>query len=275
MLASLGASLPLGGCALPRDILYSPGEDPPAAIAWVNGAPQPLTVETADNLSLAGYYWPGAPGDRDIYIFFHGRNWTAERAANAAQHLVGAGNAVLVASYRGFGANPDHPSEQGLLRDAAAFIANARELAGAGARVWLIGHSIGSAVALHAAAADGHVAGVIAMSAFVTITAATPRFWRAFVPDRWDNLTALKALHVPVLFIQGGLDRLIPATSGDALFSAYDGPGSLVMGEASRHNPDMHLLAPWINQALAAMRDGSLATLPAPPAGWIEKVRRP
>jgi len=275
MLAALLAAMALGGCSLSRTILYSPGSEPPETIAWVAAAPQKLTVRTADGLDLTGYYWSGAARDPDIYVFFHGRNWTAERAANAAQHLAGAGNAVLVASYRGFGANKGRPSEDGLLRDAAAFIAKARDLAGPAARIWLIGHSIGAAVALHAAAADGPVAGVIAMSSFVQVTAAAPRFWRAFIPDKWDNLAPLAALDVPILFLQGGLDRFIPASSGDALFSAYPRAASLVMGETSRHNPDMRRLAPWINQAIVAMQDGSLADLPTPPAGWIEKIRRP
>ena len=271
MLAGLAASLSLSGCTLTRDILYSPGREPPEAINWVHGPPQSVTIVTPDKLSLAGYYWPGRTGDPDIYVYFHGRNGTAEGAANVA----GSGNAVLVASYRGFGRNHGGPTEEGLLRDAAAFIAKARELAGPGARIWLVGHSIGSAVALHAAAADGHIAGVIAMSAFVRVTDAAPRFWRAFIPDRWENLTALRELRVPILFVQGGLDRFIPAGSGDVLFSNYDGAASLVMGETSRHNPDMRLLGPWIDQAIIAMQDGSLADLPSPPAGWIEKVRRP
>jgi hypothetical protein len=71
------------------------------------------------------------------------------------------------------------------------------------------------------------------------------------------------------------LDRFIPAGSGDDLFSAYHGPSSLVMGESSRHNPDMTILGLWITQAIDTMQAGTLASLPAPPHGWIEKVRRP
>lgn len=275
LLLALAASLALDGCALPRQILYAPGREPPATIIWVHAAPETMKVRTTDGIELSGYYWPGASADPDIYVYFHGRNGNAERAAIAAQHLVGQGNAVLVASYRGFGDNEGHPSETGLLRDAAAFIARARALAGPNARVWLIGHSIGSAVALHAGAADGNVAGVIAISPFARVTDAVAPVWRAFIPDRWDNLAALKALTVPVVILEGSLDRFIPQGSGDTLFSAYGHAASLVIGENSRHNPDMSLLAPWINQAIGAMQASSLAALPSPPAGWVEKVRRP
>ncbi|MCW2350037.1 alpha/beta hydrolase [Sphingobium sp. B12D2B] len=272
LLALLGMT---PGCAsLSRDVLYSP-HNKAAVTRWVGAPPQTISVTTKDHLALTGYYWPGAPGDPDIFVMFHGRNWNAEMNANAAQHLAGTGNAVLAASYRGFGANPGRPSEDGLMTDASAFIAKAGDLAGPGARIWLIGHSLGSSVALHAAAREPDIAGVIAMSVFVRIAAAAPKISRAFIPDRWDNREALKAIKVPVLFVQGDLDRLVPKTSADTLFAAYSGPSSLVTGVASRHNPDMALLSPWLNRVIEAMRADPHAAVPKPPTGWLEKVHRP
>jgi len=273
-MTALMLTLP-GGCALPRHLLYSP-DRPPVPIAQAGQpAPTQIAVQTDDGLTLPGYYWPGAPNDRDVLIFFHGRNWNPQMGANAAGHLLGDGNAVMVASYRGFGDNPGAPSEAGMMRDAAAFIAEARRRGGPHARIWLIGHSIGAAVALHIAAADTGVSGVIALSAFSRVAQAAPPIARPFIPDRWDNIAALATLHIPVIFLEGERDRFIPAESGDMLFSSYTGPASLLLGETAHHNPDMTRLAPWINQAVAAMRAGSLADLPKPPAGWIEKVRRP
>ncbi|HWJ70429.1 MAG TPA: alpha/beta fold hydrolase [Sphingobium sp.] len=263
------------GCALPRHLLYAPDRPSVALDTTEHPAPEPITVCTADGLALSGYFWPGAAKDRQVILFFHGRNWNPEIAANFAAHLLGAHHGVMVASYRGFGDNPGRPDEAGMLRDAAAFIAEARRRGGPDARIWLVGHSIGAAVALQAAAADTQVSGVIAMSAFARIAQAAPPLARPFIPDRWDNIAALAALHIPVILLEGGQDRFIPGGSGDRLFSASRGPASLLLGETSRHNPDMSLLAPWINQAITAMQTGSLATLPAAPAGWIEKVRRP
>ena len=193
----------------------------------------------------------------------------------APQRAYRVGNAVVVASYHGFSGNPGRPSQTRMMADAAAFIAFAREKAGPNARVWLIGHSIGAAVVLNAAAVDQSIEGVIAMNAFSRVAAAAPRITRALIPDRWDNLTALKSLKHPVIFMQGGRDRIVPASSGDELFSAYGGPSSLIIGETAYHNPDMATLGPWLNAAIAAMQTGSLATLPSPPPGWVEKVRRP
>ena len=268
------ACLSLSACALSRQILYSPDPPPTHTTNWIADRPERVHLPTQDG-RLTGYFWPGASGKHDIIIFFHGRNWSAVRSAQFAQYLAGTGNAVLVASYHGFSGNPGRPSQDGMLRDAAAFIDLAVAHSGPQARIWLIGHSIGAAVALHAAAADPRVDGVIAMNAFARVAAAAPRITRALIPDRWDNLEALKSVHKPVIFMQGGLDRFVPERGGDELFSAYDGPASLIVGESARHNPDMKTLGPWLTAAIDAMQDGSLATLPPLPAGWIEKVRRP
>jgi len=265
----------LAGCAsFSRQILYSP--DPsPASAHWTGQPPQQVSARTAEDLELKGYFWPGPPGDPDIFVFFHGRNWSAGRSADFVQPLARTGNGVLVASYRGFGDNPGRPSQARMLEDAEAFIDIAAARAGPGARIWLVGHSIGAAVALRMATTDERIRGVFAMSAFARVAEAAPRLARAFIPDRWDNLEALGTLNKPVILLQGVLDRFIPDDSGDALFSAYAGPASLIVGEDSRHNPDMKALAPWFDKAITAMQGGSLADLPPPPAGWIEKVRRP
>jgi pimeloyl-ACP methyl ester carboxylesterase len=234
-----------------------------------------VTARTADGLSLKGYYWHGASDDPDIIIFLHGRNWTASRSANAARHLTGAGNSVLIASYRGFDDNPGRPNQAGLIADAEAFVKLALTSAGPNARIWLVGHSLGAAVALHTAKSAPNVRGVFLLSPFARIAEAAPRFARGFIPDSWDNVAALSGGHYPVIMVQGSLDRFVPARSGDDLFSASVGPASLVVGVSSYHNPDMAVLSPWINEAIAAAQEGSLAKLPAPPAGWIEKVRRP
>ena len=268
------ASLLTGCSSLTRQILYSPGR-PPTKIDASVSSPSMVTARTNDGLALKGYFWPGGADDPDVIIFFHGRNWTAGRGAETARPLADGQNSLLVASYRGFDDNPGKPTEEGLVADAHAFIRLAIELAGPDARIWLIGHSLGAAVALHAASSDTHVRGVFLLSAFARVTDAVPRMAQSLVPDAWDNLAAMSYWSGPVIIVQGGLDRFIPTSSGDELFSARRGPASLIVGPESRHNPDMKRLSPWLNEAIANMEHGSLTNLPSPPPGWIEKVRQP
>ena len=276
------ASLLLSGCSLARDILYMPLAHSAVPPQWVHGAPAVLEVMTSDERSVKGLYWPGAPEDPDIFVFFHGRHMNAETGAKFAQHLLGRGDAVLVGSYRGFGGNKGRPSEKRMMRDATAFIDEARALAGPQARIWLVGHSLGAAVALQAAANDNAeppearaIRGVFAISAFTRVSAAVPRLLRAFVPDRWDNMTALKQVRVPVIFFQGGLDKYIPAGSGAALMTAASPPALLLLGAQTPHNPDMTVLGPWISAAANDMALGGIEALSPPPSGWTKEAARP
>lgn len=264
----------LGGCAILRPAIYAPrtGHVP---VTWIHGAPATVSVPTADAKRLEGYYWHGAPGDQDIFVFSHGRHFNADIAAKYAQHLLGRGDAVLVASYRGFGPNRGSPSEARMMEDATAFLREAHRLAGPQARLWLVGHSIGAGVALQAAAHDAQVKGVFALSGFARIAEATPRIARALLPDQWDNRAALQAVKAPVVFFQGGQDRYIPADSGRSLMAAATGPARLLFGAQGKHSPDMTLLGPWISAAAAAMASSAPDALPALPAGWIEEARRP
>ncbi len=260
-------------------MLYKPLTRSAVPPVWVHGAPTPIAVAAPDKRSVQGYYWRGAPGDPDIFVFFHGRHMNAQTGAKFAQHLLGRGDAVLVASYRGFGENPGLPSEKTMMEDSRAFIAQARQLGGPQARIWLVGHSIGGGVALQAANEDGKesaVKGAFIISGFTRVSAAVPRLLRAFVPDRWDNLAAVRAARVPLLFFSGGKDRYIPAGSGETLLAAAEGPSLLLVNPEMPHNPDMTVLGPWISAAANDLAgDGGLDALPVPPAGWAIAGRHP
>jgi len=269
----------LGGCTIARDILYAPLAHSTVPPVWAHGDPTRIAVTAPGNRHVAGYYWPGAPGDPDIFVFFHGRHMNALTGAKFAQYLLGRGDAVLVASYRGFGDNPGLPSEKAMMQDSRAFIAQARRLAGPQARIWLVGHSIGGGVALQAAnenEKESAVKGAFIISGFTRVSAAVPRLLRAFVPDKWDNLAAARAARLPLLFFSGGMDRYIPAGSGEALLAAAGGPSLLLVNAQMPHNPDMAVLGPWISAVANDLGAGAaLDALPTPPPGWAIAARRP
>jgi alpha-beta hydrolase superfamily lysophospholipase len=264
----LAATLAAGGCGIARQALYAPRAEAVTIADWTNTPPQTLDVRSADGLGLQGFYWPGAPGDRDVFLFFHGRRAHQGVGAKYAQYLRGRGDAVLVASYRGFGGNPGRPSKEGLLRDATAFVAKARELAGPGARLWFVGHSLGAAVALEAACSDGHPAGVITISAFADIREATPALISSVLPDSWDNRAAVRCIKAPMLILQGSADDIVPPKSAGELLTQTGGPAEAITMIGWTHKPVMQTLGPWTAQAIEALAKGSTAPLPPLPADW-------
>ncbi len=269
------AGLSLAGCGVARQELYAPRTEAIDIRQWTNETPGTITVEARDGARLTGYFWPEAEGDRDIFIFFHGRGAHQGVGARYAQYLHGRGDAVMVASYRGFGGNAGAPEKQGIERDAAAFISEARRRMGAGARLWLVGHSLGGAVALDAAAGRNDVAGIILISSFARLADAAPWYTRPFLPERWDNLRALARVKAPLLIIQGDHDKVIPADSGARLAAFAQGPAAYVSMGGETHKPPMQQLGPWLSAAIGTMENGGVDHLPPLPAGWSVAVERP
>lgn len=266
----------LMSCGIARHELYAPRSGPVDLAQWsLREPPETVRVTTDDGVALDGYLWPGTPGDRDIFVFFHGRHAHQGVGAKYAQYLRGRGDSVLVASYRGFGGNMGSPDRAGLERDAAAFIDEARRRVGRDARVWLVGHSLGAAVAINAAAGRSDISGIIAISAFATISAAAPWYARPFIPDRWNNLAEVKRVHAPLLVVQGDRDGVIPRESGEQLAEAAPGPVAYVSMKGETHKPPMQTLGPWLSAAIATMDLGQVSRLPQLPAGWVLMDTRP
>ncbi|MFD1952413.1 alpha/beta hydrolase [Sphingomonas arantia] len=273
LLALLLGSACLGGCSdLIRDKIYLAPDTPVTIGNFTRSAPQEVRVALPGTGSLQGFYWPGERTDPDIVVFFHGRRASQGVGAKYAEYLVGHGDSVLVASYPGFAGNPGRPSETSMRATAHAFATEARRLKGPRARLWFVGHSLGAAVAIEAAADEG-AAGVVALSPFTRLSAAAPWATRAFVVDRWDNLAAVRRLRVPLLLIHGREDTIVPAEQSAALLDAAAGPAVLVEMADRAHKPQMHELGPFITEGIAAMGSGAFAGWPQTTTpGWT--VRR-
>jgi len=121
--------------------------------------------------------------------------------------------------------------------------------------VILIGHSLGGAVALQAAAIDRRVRAVVAASTFADLrSVATERapsvftpslieatFERAehdgqFVVNDVSPLRAAAAIEVPVLIVHGALDRETRPVHSERVFGALRGPKQLLLVPDAGHN---------------------------------------
>ncbi|OHT18489.1 alpha/beta hydrolase [Edaphosphingomonas haloaromaticamans] len=265
----LTALLAFGGCAgFVRQNLYKPRTDIVAITDWTKSPPAEVRATTADGIALQGFQWAGKPGSHDVILFFHGRRAHQGVGAKYAQYLVGKGPAVLVASYRGFAGNPGSPSREGLLRDGAAFIALARQLHGADARIFLVGHSLGGAVALELAT-RAPVAGVVLIEPFAALGEVAPDYARPFLVDRWDNREAIAAVAPPVVIFHGTADDVVPLPQAQSLLAAACNRALLVTMPGATHKPNMPVLGPAIADTIRLIAEDRLAALPATlPEGW-------
>jgi|GEM_PF-573579 len=186
------------------DQVYQPVPLADTDVEFRGEPPQPITVQTADALTLEGAYWPPDEGVDQVVVVFHGNSYNHLVSAYRAEPMRIGGRGVLIASYRGYGDNPGKPSEDGLYRDAEAWIAKARALE-PDARIYLFGFSLGGAVALQMAARDDF-SGVATMGAFTRLRDMVPRVARAFVNEKYDNLATVPLVAEPLLLLHGTKD---------------------------------------------------------------------
>jgi len=164
------------------------------------------------------------------------------RLPNAARMHAELRANVLLVEYRGYGDSDDaDPTEEGFKKDAEAslrFVRAHPEINGS--KVFLFGRSLGGAVAFHLAGyaqREGmDLAGLVVENTFVSI----PRMVDHLMPlvaifkdlvcrIYWDSGKVVGGLDLPVLYLSGGKDELVPPGQMIELYrKSLEGPAALV-----------------------------------------------
>ena len=180
------------------------------------------------------------PG-RDIPSFsiFTATAISSPASSSRFRDIIADGTGVVALSYRGYAGSSGQPSEQGLLRDAAAAYAftTARYSAD---RIVVWGFSLGSGVAV-ALAAEQPVGKVILEAPYTSIAevaaSAFPIFpVRLVMRDPFHSDQRIARVKAPLLFMHGARDRTIPIAFGERLFALAHEPKQFVRFPEGGHN---------------------------------------
>jgi hypothetical protein len=238
-----------------RRLIYLPAPRAVPPAATVLPTAEEVTFPTADGLRLAGWFVPAAgPAGRGggrtrspAVLVCNGNGGNRSLRAPLAAALARAGLAVLLFDYRGYAANPGHPTEDGLAADARAALAYlAARPEVDPARLVYLGESLGAAVALRLAV-ERPPAALVLRSPFASL-AEVGRLHYPWLPvslllaDRYDSLGRVGELAAPLLVVAGERDRIVPASHSRRLFDAAPQPKRLVLLPGADHN-DLDLLA--------------------------------
>ena len=214
-----------------RQLLYHPDRTRPHFGTLARLGVREVAVPTADGLALLAWYLPapGAPpGERPVIIYFHGNGGHIGYRADRIERFAREGYGALMLEYRGYGGNPGVPSEAGLFEDAAAALRFVEAQGVPGHRLVLYGKSLGTGVAVRAAATH-KVAAVVLESPYTSVAAAAqhhypfiPAAW--LVSDRYHSLSHIGEVRAPILMLHGARDGVIPLSLGEALFAAAPEP---------------------------------------------------
>eukprot|EP00667_Euglena_gracilis_P014990 EG_transcript_15556 len=226
-----------------------------------------LRIVTEDKTVLHGYFLKQEKDWTEAFtiLYFHGNagNIGHRIPLALALHRTAGCNAVMV-EYRGYGLSGGRPSEAGLKQDARAALQHVHSLDINKKAVVVMGTSLGGAVALHLAATATHpVAGVIVENTFTSISAMVDVLWVEYVKPNvrpivyqtltplalycfkpiilhidWNSLQVVPTIAIPILFLSGKRDELIPPAQMHRLYvSASRSPRKLFVSlPAGTHN---------------------------------------
>jgi fermentation-respiration switch protein FrsA (DUF1100 family) len=222
-----------------RRILFRPHRSPPDLARAGTPGVRALAVPAADGMSLLAWYLPPPRADSPLVLCLHGNAGHIGHRAYRFHAFRLSGWGVMMLEYRGYGGNPGHPSEQGLLADANAGLATVRAMGFPLSRILLWGESLGSNLAVRLAT-EHPVAAVLLEAPYTSITDIARRRF-PFAPTRWllrdrfDTARAIGGVRAPVLVMHGALDRIVPLAMGRAVFEAAPRPKELWIAPEAGH----------------------------------------
>lgn len=201
---------------------------------------------SADGTRLHGWFLPAQGKAKGTVVHMHGNAQNLTSHVDFVAWLPAQGFAVFVFDYRGYGESAGSPSRGGVVADAHAALDYVRSRADVDPlRVVVFGQSLGGAIAT-AALGEGDTSGVrglavdstfgsyIAMgNAVLGGTFLTwPFAWLLLSDEHAPEHSITKIAPVPILFLHGTQDPVVPLAEGRRLFAAAAEPKTFVeLGE--------------------------------------------
>lgn len=226
----------------------------------------PIRTRTGKIERLHSWWLPGN-GSLGTMLYLHGRGFNIGSNINQAGNFQRMGFSVLLVDYRGYGRSEGgFPHEPQLYQDADAawhYLVKQRRIPPS--QITLYGHSLGGAIALDLAIKQPDAARLIVQSSFTSMAAMAARYpyLRPFpipllLTQRFNSLSKVRRLKVPVLFIHGTQDTLVPDSMGRQLYEAAPQPKQLLLiPNATHNNGDRFFNSQAYRQAVEAfVREG-------------------
>lgn len=231
-----------------RELIFRPELDQSTGLA-VNLQYQELWIPLARsaangiaNAMLHAWWLPAAQSNAPVILFLHGARWSLYGNANRIAYWHALGYSLLAIDYRGFGKSPGElPTEASVYEDAQTAWAFLKRLQPHAQRRFVYGHSLGGAIAIDLAAKNRDLAGLIVESTFTSIrdmAKVVASRWLPLGPmvtHRFDSLSKVSALDVPILFMHGAGDEVVPHHMSLRLHAAAREPKRLAIFPGAAH----------------------------------------
>lgn len=212
-----------------------------------------IPVKKADGTSenIHGWWLPnikqeekGSLGDRKVILYLHGKGKNISANAKHANRLMRMGFSVLVFDYRGYGRSEgSFPSESSVYTDAQTAWDYLIQKGYKPNQILIYGHSLGGAIAIDLAIKHPDALGAIVDASFTSMSdmAQLDPKYRIFPIDllihqRFDSIAKVRSLAIPVLYIHGTADEVIPVSMAQSLYEATPSRKQIVIIPNGGHN---------------------------------------
>lgn len=221
---------------------------------------QTVWLKASDGVVVRGWFYPAPAADAPYVVTFHGNNETMGDAWTQARDgffYATLGVNLITFDYRGTGFSEGAISLAQARADALAVVDLALDKA-AGRPVYVVGWSLGSVFASHAAASRPAIAGLVLLDPLANAAALPANIARALhrpvdvadsVTQGIRNAEELRRYRGPLLVIHGTADEVIPIAEGRADFAAAGSIDKTFVAVAGKG----HVGAIWSRQADDAM----------------------
>ena len=224
-----------------RSITMTPGDyQLPFEDIYVN-------VDDGDgqNERIHAWWIPAENRSDRCLLYLHGSALNIQSNITHAKRFYQMGFSVFLVSYRGYGKSDGaFPSEVKVYADARSAWNYLVDQKGIEARnIFIYGHSLGGAVAIQLALNHPDAGGVIVESTFTSIADMARRIskYRIFpldliVHQRFDSISKVGRMQIPVLYIHGTADTYVPPEMSRKLFDHTVSSKQIKLIDGGGHN---------------------------------------
>ena len=161
-------------------------------------------------------------------VIFHGNAGDLSNRIYKLNELYKLDINILLISWRGFSGNKGSPTEKNLYADAKASIKWLNEQGVKNSQIILYGESLGSGVAVEIGK-ENNFNSIILESPFTSIENSAKIYYpylpvKLLLKDRYDSISKIKTINIPILIMHGKKDDVIPFSMGKELFEKANSP---------------------------------------------------
>ncbi|MBP5973965.1 alpha/beta hydrolase [Brasilonema sp. CT11] len=205
----------------------------------------PVSAKSGKVEQIHGWWIKVDQPNTKVLLYLHGNSVNIGANVTRAHWFHQLGLSVLLIDYRGFGRSEgDFPNESRVYQDAATawnYLVYQQKIPPS--NILIYGHSLGGAIAIDLALKSPNAAGLVVESSFTSlrkVLAYRNNFWMfpvdLILRQHFDSIRKVPNLKMPVLFIHGTDDVIVPAFMSQDLYAAAAEPKKLILVPGAAHN---------------------------------------